>query len=206
VNDKSNIDFVEPLLALIKQHQSQCNNPCFVALDGRSGSGKSTLAAHVTNCIASVSVIAGDEFYTGGSSEIWSSRTANENAQKCIDWKKQHAVISALKSKGYASWHAFDWHSEQWDSNKAPLCPTPSTCSIAEVVLLEGVNSDRSELASLFDLRVVLHVPSQICEKRLIAREGDNLRAEWERLWSAAEQQYLDNVLDYTGIEIIKMR
>jgi len=156
--------------------------------------------------MASVSVIEGDEFYTGGSIKLWSSRTVIENAQQCIDWRKQHSVITALKSNGYANWYAFDWQSEHWASNNVPKCASTSTCSIAEIVILEGVYSARSELSSLFDLRVVLQVPSQIRKKRLIAREAENLRTDWEQLWSAAEQQYFYNELDYAAIDVIKFR
>lgn len=174
-----------------------------MALDGKGGSGKSTLAAYVASCLPSITVIHGDEFYTGGTFNLWSSRSASENAQCCIDWKNQHSVISSLKSKGVASWHAFDWHSEHWDSEQAPYCVTESTCSNAAVVLLEGVYSARSELSSLFDLRAVLNVPEEICKKQLIAREAENLRADWEQVWSDAEHHYFGSQLDYGSLNLV---
>ncbi len=203
MNHKSTAELAEPLLELINSHQNQSDEPCFVALDGRGGSGKSTLAAYIANNMPSVSVIEGDEFYTGGSLKLWSSRQVSENARCCIDWKNQHSVISALKAKGVASWYAFDWHSENWDSDRVPYCNSKSTCSTTAVVLLEGVYSGRTELTSLFDLRVMLEVPGPVREKQLIAREGENIRTDWEQLWAQAEQYYFDDQLNYHSLDLI---
>jgi len=200
---KPTAELASHLLELIKHQQNHSDEPLFVALDGRSGSGKSTLANYIANRIPSVTVIEGDDFYTGGDFNLWSSRTAGENAEHCIDWKKQRNVISALKSDLHASWYAFDWHSKQWATNKPPYCSAESTCSIAAVVLLEGVYSARKELSSLFNLRVMLDVPNQIREQQLIAREGESLRPKWDQLWSEAEQYYFDNNLDYHSLHLV---
>lgn len=203
MNNKPTAELAKPLLDLIEREQTQSNKPCFVALDGRGGSGKSTLAAFIANSIPSATVIEGDDFYTGGNLNLWTSRSVSENARCCIDWRQQHLVISALKSKGIASWYAFDWHSEHWDSVTPPNRTTESHCTIADIVLLEGVYSARTELSSLFDLRVVLDVPRQVREKQLIAREAENFRADWEQLWSGAEQHYFDNQLDHHSLDLV---
>jgi len=203
MNQKSTKELAKPLFDLIKHRQVQNGGCCFVALDGRSGSGKSTLAAHVASQIPSVTVIEGDDFYTGGSFKVWSSRPVSENAHSCVNWKHQHTVISSLRSKGVASWHAFDWHSESWDSEQVPYCATKSTCTATEIVLLEGVYSARTELSSLFDLRVVLEVPEQVRRKQLIDREGNNLRTDWEQVWSDAEHFYFKNRLDHQTLSLV---
>lgn len=200
---KSTAELASPLLDLIQNQQVQHNGPCFVALDGRSGSGKSTLAAYVTSQLPSVTVIEGDEFYTGGSFNLWSSRPTSENAHCCVDWKHQHSVIASLRSKGIASWRAFDWHSENWDSEQAPYCATRTTCSATDIVLLEGVYSARTELSMLFDLRVVLDVPKQVRRKQLIDREGNNLRTDWAQVWLDAENYYFKNCLDYQSLSMV---
>jgi len=196
-------ELAEPLLALIKSHQTQSDEPCFVALDGYSGSGKSTLADFVANSLPSAAVIEGDEFYTGGSFNSCSSRTTSENARRCINWRQQHAVLSALKSNGFATWRAFDWHSQDWDSDNIPYCTAASRCETADVVLLEGVYSTRTELSSLFDLRVMLDVPKPIREQQLIAREGDNIRSDFELLWANAEHYYFENQLDQQSLHLV---
>lgn len=59
--------------ALTALHES-LRRSVFVALDGRSGAGKSTLATVVAESCRSlgitVTVIAGDDFYAGGSAEL----------------------------------------------------------------------------------------------------------------------------------------
>jgi len=161
------------------------------------------MATYITDHLPAVAVIEGDEFYSGGNLSLWSSRSANENAQRCINWRKQHLVISALKSKGVASWQAFDWNSEHWDSENAPNCSELSNCTITNVVLLEGVYSARSELSALFDIRAMLQVPQQVCDQRIIAREGTNRLADWEKLWADAEQYYIENQLDQQSLNLI---
>jgi len=114
-------ELAQPLLAAIEQWQTQNDclpnghhaKTCYVALDGYSGSGKSTLAKYLANTLSSLTVIEGDEFYTGGSVQYWSARSVDDNALSCINWKAQYAVISNLKSRGFATWHAFDWHSDR---------------------------------------------------------------------------------------------
>jgi len=203
MDHKSTTELAKPLLDLITNQQAHNDGPCFVALDGRGGSGKSTLAAHIAGQLPSVTVVEGDEFYTGGSFNLWSSRPVSENARRCVDWKHQYSVISSLRSKGVASWYAFDWHSEHWDSEQVPYCAAKTTCSATDIVLLEGVYSARTELSSLFDLRVVLEVPEQVRKNQLIAREGNSLRTDWEQLWSDAEHHYFNNNLDRFSLSLV---
>jgi len=208
-------ELARPLLASIEQWQNQytsqpdclsdnpCSNTCYVALDGRSGSGKSTLAAYLASTLPSLAVIEGDEFYAGGSKRRWSARQADENMQNCVDWKTQKSVLTELKSSGFASWKAFDWHSEHWNSDTVPFCKHESTCSIAAVVLLEGVYSARTELASLFDIRALLTIPRRIREKQLHAREINNTRTTMDTLWLNAENHYFDHQLDHQSLSLI---
>jgi len=139
-----------PLLSKIRKRREQSNAPLFIALDGRSGSGKSTLAAYLAETgiqslpnVERIAVIEGDEFYSGGNFDRWASRAADINAHTVIDWEHQRRVLQTIKSDGIASWQAFDWHSEHWNTDAIPYCSEPSSCAIESIVLLEGVYSAR---------------------------------------------------------------
>lgn len=199
-----------PLLSLLERELENTTKPIFVALDGRSGAGKSTLAAYIAQTVPnlsanahSVSIIEGDEFFTGGSLKHWSSRSANENAQAVIDWQKQRSVITALKLAGVAEWAAFDWNSEGWDSDKVPYCAETSNCSIAPIVLMEGVYSARRELQDLFDLRVLLEIPIDICRAQILAREGGDTHEAWNQVWASAESHYFEHHLERDSLNLI---
>lgn len=198
------------LLSLIEHQRVSTTEPIFVAVDGRSGSGKSTLAAFVANAavqlltnVHSVVIIEGDDFYTGGSLNLWSSRPTKDSAQCAIDWQRQRSVISALKARGFAKWKSFDWHSKDWDSDRVPYCSESSECIAASLVLMEGVYSARKELQDLFDLRVLLDVPNDVRQAQIAAREGTNRNNAWERVWTTAEHQYFECQLDCSALDLV---
>ena len=122
--------------------------PLFVGVDGRSGAGKSTLAAAIADELghATVTVIEGDEFYAGGSSESWDRRSAEEKADHVIDWRRQANVLSNLRAGGRAEWFPFDWEASDWDGEPAPLSRQAVRAECQPVVILEGAYSCRPEL------------------------------------------------------------
>ena len=168
--------------------------PVFVALDGRSGAGKSTLATAAAESCKSqgitVTVIAGDDFYAGGSAELWDQRSLAEKAQRVIDWQRQHRLLEVLRLRGHASWYPFDWEAADWYSDVAPLRSSPMSATSADIVIREGVYSARPELHDVLDILVLLDTPPEQRHRQLVEREGDHHRAEWEARWSAAEDHY----------------
>lgn len=181
-----------------------------VALDGRSGAGKSTVAAAVVAAFgldragaAIVSVIEGDEFYAGGSHSRWDRRSAAEKADRVIDWRRQHAVLAALKDLGSASWHGFDWASDDWDAENVPFVAEPTHLAATPIVILEGAYSARPELDELIDLRVLLDLPAEIRRQQLLEREGEAYRADWEARWSEAEVHYFTSVMPPERFDLI---
>ncbi|MEO6989190.1 MAG: hypothetical protein ABI239_11145 [Aquihabitans sp.] len=176
--------------------------PLFVGLDGRGGSGKSTLAAAISNAACStagnsdaLTVIKGDQFYAGGSNETWDGRTVAEWANSVIDWRRQRLVLEQLREEGTATWHPFDWDSNDWDSDIVPFTSEPVAARLAPIVVLEGAYSCRPELHDLLDVRVLLDVPQEIRRRQLIEREGDGYRINWEARWDAAEDHYFVTVM-----------
>ncbi|MBX2823750.1 MAG: hypothetical protein KTR33_03410 [Gammaproteobacteria bacterium] len=183
--------------------------PLVVAIDGRSGAGKSTLAILLRLELttlwqsAAVAVISGDDFYAGGSLAVWRSRSAEDNANLVIDWQKEIDVLSTLRATGQATWHAFDWQSDQWDSDAPPFSATESVCRSSRVVLLEGVYSARRELIDVVDLRVLLQVEHETRLQQLHQRDGNVRDAEWARLWNEAEDLYFEKLLDPQTLDLV---
>lgn len=185
-------------------------SPVFVAIDGRSGAGKSSLSRAVVEAFgvstsgeSTVSVIEGDQFYAGGSARTWDSRPVVERAARVIDWRRQHRLLSELRTQGEGWWRPFDWDADDWDSDDVPLRTDPIRSVIAPVVLLEGAYSARPELHDLLDLRVLLEVPNEVRRRQLLEREGEEYRSDWEARWSAAEDHYFGSVMPPDRFDLV---
>ena len=74
---------------------------------------------------------------------------------------------------------------------------------LGSVVVLEGAYSCRPELHDLLDLRVLLDIPPWVRRRRLLEREGDAFRADWEARWSAAEDHYFGTVMPPERFDLV---
>jgi uridine kinase len=191
------MDPVTVLTERIRQVERNLPKPILVALDGRSAAGKSTLAASVAPLVDAV-VIDGDDFYSGGAAGMWDAMSAAEKVSHCIDWRRQRAVLETLARGGAAAWHPYDWAADD-----GTLEQTPVICEPASVVILDGAYSARPELADLFDLRVLLDAPAGLRRERLIEREGEGYREEWNARWDEAEQWYFGNVMPPEAFDLV---
>ena len=201
---------VGQLQGALAQALARQATPVFVALDGRSGSGKSTIArlgADKLNKGGSgdgiVTVVEGDQFFSGGSQASWDERSIEDNVDRVIDWRRERTLLQSLKETGFGLWYPFDWESEAWDSDEVPLKPVPERCVATPIVILEGVYSARPELADLFDIRVLVDVPADVSDKRLRAREGETYLEEWERRWSEAEDHYFGSIVAAEEFDVV---
>lgn len=184
--------------------------PVVVGLDGRSGSGKSTLAAAIARRLGSdrggrplATVVDGDQFYAGGSAESWDARSAEQNASRVIDWRRQRTVLEQLRENGVAVWHPFDWDADDWDAETPPSTVAPVRCEAAAVVLLDGAYSCRPELHDLLDLRVLLTTDDDVRRRRLRRREGGEGDTGWERRWSEAEEHYFGSIMPPARVDLV---
>jgi uridine kinase len=183
--------------------------PVLAGFDGRSGVGKSTLAATVAALLAERPapvrslVIEGDGFSTGGTAARWDRRTAAEKADQVIDWRRQHAVLDGLRRWGMADWHPFDWEADDWDQDPPPHTDVAISVEVAPIVILEGAYSCRPELHELLDLRVLIDVPSELRRARLLEREGEEYRADWEGRWAEAEDHYFATVMTSDRFDLV---
>lgn len=192
---------VDDLVVAIRTRVVEADGVLVVGLDGRSGVGKSTLAATAARVLrqqdppVDVVVIDGDGFYAGGTAARWDRRTAIEKVDQVIDWRRQRAVLEGLRDWGVATWHPFDWESDDWDRDPPPFTDEPTTVEAARVVVLEGAYSCRPELHDLLDLRVLVDAPDAVRRARLLAREGEEYRSDWEARWAEAEEHYVGTVM-----------
>jgi uridine kinase len=170
--------------------------PLLLALDGRSGAGKSTVARQVGARLAAL-VIDGDDFYRGGDDAFWRARSAVEKVELVIDWRRQRALLSQLARGEPVTWQPYDWDADD-GSLGADMAARP-----AGVVILDGAYSARPELADLYGLRVLLDVPSAVRRARLLDREGERYRAEWEARWAAAEDLYFEELMPPEAFDLV---
>jgi uridine kinase len=167
-----------------------------VALDGRSGAGKSTLAAAVGPRTGAL-VIDGDDFYSGGSDEYWEAVEARRKMDLVIDWRRQRAVLEQLRRGRPATWRPYDW-----DADNGCL-GEEITAGPVGIVILDGAYCSRPELADLLTVRVLLEVDRDVRRDRLLRREGERYRAEWEARWGAAEDLYFTTVMPPGAFDLV---
>lgn len=191
------MDPASVLTRRIREVASERPDPILVALDGRSAAGKSTLAAMVAPVVGAA-VVDGDDFYSGGTAGTWDAMSAAEKAGHCIDWRRQRPVLEKLGRGEAASWHPYDW-----EADDGSLADLPVTCDPAPVIILDGAYSARPELADLFHLRVLLDAPAALREKRLMQREGEGHRVDWNRRWDDAEQWYFVEVMPPMSFDLV---
>jgi uridine kinase len=176
--------------------QKAARTPVLVALDGRSGAGKSTLARQVGEDIGAL-VIDGDDFYRGGTGAHWDALGPAEKVDLVIDWERQRSLLAQLRRGEPATWQPYDW-----DADDGRLGGS-ITAGPAAVVILDGAYSARPELAPHLSLRVLLDVARETRRARLLQREGERYRAEWEARWGEAEDLYFDVLMPPRAFDLV---
>ncbi len=187
------LDGPAELAALIGRCYEVAGNPIIVAIDGRSGAGKSTLAGQLATSLGA-SVVEGDDFFAGGADILAAS--PRERAARCIDWRRQRSVLSALRAGGSTTHHAFDW-----DAFDGRLAASPTHTPPAAIILHEGVYSARPELSDLTDLAIRLLTPDDVRLARLAEREGGI--GAWERQWHEAEDWYFSRQAPLSRFDVV---
>lgn len=83
--------------------------------------------------------------------------------------------------------------------------------ALLRVVIVDGVYSNRPELAGNYDLRIAIETPHATRLARGLARDGQHVRHalhQWEKVWMPSEEEYVvaeepfssaDLVLDGSG-------
>lgn len=140
-----------------------------VCVDGPAGSGKSTLgeaverAASATGTTALVHL---DDLLDG-----W------DGLEK-VSSSLEQSVLRPLAEGRPGRYRRYDWHLASFaEEHQVPP---------VDLLVVEGVGSGASSYASLVTLLVWVEAPDDLRIERGMARDGEELRPEWER-WMAAE-------------------
>ncbi len=147
--------------------------------------------------MAGALVVDGDDFYRGGEPAFWDALGAADKVDLVIDWRRQRALLVQLARGEAATWRPDDWDA---DDGRLGLAVTAGPSG---VVILDGAYSARPELADLFDLRVLLEAPRGTRRERLLRREGEHDRAEWEARWAEAEDLYFEQLMPPEAFDLV---
>ena len=164
--------------------RATADRPFLIAIDGGSGAGKSTFAGLLSRRL-DAALVSGDDFYAGGTG--LHRLNPKELAEICIDRARLRAVLQRLKSNQTARYAPFDWAA--FDGG---LAEQETIVQPRPIIILEGVYAFHPELRDQIDFSVLLRVPQDERERRLLAREGG--LTEWERQWHRAEDWYFANL------------
>ena len=120
-----------------------------------------------------------------------------EKMDLVIDWRRQRTLLEQLRRGEPATWRPYDWDADDGRLGAA------ITAGPAGVVILDGAYSARPELADLLSLRVLLDVARDVRRARLLRREGERYRAEWEARWGEAEDLYFDVLMPPAAFDLV---
>ena len=192
----------DTVISKINALKSRKDRPLLIALDGRSGCGKSTLADLIAQRI-SAAIVTSDDFYSGGNDEKWESFSPEVKADQAIDCKRlRMEALEPLLAGRPARWHplaftpGIGWTG--WKEELVVVQPAP-------VILLDGIYSDRAELADIVDLRILIELPEELRRARLIAREGPDFMLRWHAIWDSAEDYYFSRMPPHSFDLVIRL-
>jgi uridine kinase len=142
-----------------------------VVVDGPAGSGKTTFAGRLAAALGHVQVLHMDDFYEG-----WSGGLTPDV------WERLHAqVLEPLRSGQDGRYEHYDWRLGRFAEER--IVP------LQEMLILEGVGSAALPVDPFASLRVWVEALERERIARGIARDGNDMRAEWLR-WVVRESAH----------------
>lgn len=142
-----------------------------VLIDGPAGSGKTTLARHLSSVLsadAPVQTLHGDDMYEG-----WGGLP--RLADVLID-----QVIAPLAKGRPGEFRRWDWLTGA-RGERIAVPPRP-------VLVVEGVGVAMAAARVHASVVVWVEAPPEVCLRRGVERDGEAMRADWQR-WQVAEQE-----------------
>jgi uridine kinase len=145
-----------------------------ITIDGPAGSGKTTLSHWLGAQLKDVVVVSCDDLYGGWADALGSSFVDRVTEQ----------LITPLLANTPAKYIRFNWFSNEWGPTREIGTP--------KFLILEGVGSGNSAWREYASLRIWVETPERNRAKRVIARDGDQVK-EYLTQWQADEAKYFQD-------------
>jgi uridine kinase len=164
---------------------AQCT--ILVGVDGLGGAGKTVFSVAMARSLRSagqpaVVVHFDDFFFPSAERSIGTPETKPIGGD--FDWRRlRDDVLLPLRGNQIARYRRYDWEQDAL----AEMHEIPP----GGIVIVEGVYCTRRELADLYDVRVWVECPRDICLARGISRDGEEARSRWELDWQPSEERYV---------------
>ncbi|WP_424889048.1 uridine kinase family protein [Streptomyces sp. XH2] len=168
------------------------HDTALVALDGRAGAGKTTLATILAEHLGGpqrATVIHGDDYLL--------PRSLPERL----------AMDTVAGYAGYFDWPRLRDHvlmplSGRPPADRASRPATVGTVPRGKIVIVEGVQTARPELAAYYDLRFFVDTSADLCLRRLHDRGRTPEWEAWITRWRAVEEYYLTTTHLHTRVDL----
>ncbi|WP_139978786.1 4-amino-4-deoxy-L-arabinose transferase [Nocardioides litoris] len=156
--------------ALLDERPATLAGARLLCVDGPGGSGKTTLAAGVA-AATGAPVVHMDDLYDG-----WAGLEGVDG--------QLGTLLRPLAQGRPGAYRRYDWHAHAFAETVALPHPGPGG-----LVVVEGVGSGSPEVADLVTVLVWVEAPREVRLRRGLARDGEDLRAEWVA-WQAREDAH----------------
>ena len=158
-----------------------------VAVDGPAGSGKTTFAARLARALrAAGSTVA--EIHTDDLFEGWTDIVSF--------WPRLREWILEPLARGVAArYRCYDWERRRFEDSWREM-PLP------DVLVVEGVTSARAAIRPRLSLSVFVIADPDLRLARGIDRDGEALRADWER-WMVSEERHFAADATIAGVDLV---
>ena len=153
----------------------------YIAIDGVSGCGKTTFAERLAKAL-DAPIIHMDDFYLP-----FAQRTEERTSLPGwnVDYERfTREVARPALDRRPISYGVFD-------------CSTQSiarteTLGDFRYLIVEGCYAMHPEIPDFYDLRITLSQPRELCEQRILARDGEALLARFRSEWFPLEDAYME--------------
>ncbi len=157
------------LAARVRRAPARCGRTQVVLIDGPAGSGKTTLGERLSGELGA-QLVHGDDIYEGwdGLATMWPILG--------------HGILEPLSRGEHGAFGRWDWYA----GRRAETIPVP----VADALVIEGVGVGQRAAREFASLVVFVEAPQEVRLDRGVRRDGEGMRAEWER-WQPQEELFL---------------